>query len=201
MKSNDLILVIDPQKVYLPGAPWGCPRLPEATLNIKKILDAVLTETEAKPEPELEAPEVFLTRFVADPTARRNTWEQYNLENREINEDPVMNELIPEIAAYAENFPYYDKSVYSAFHLRAIRDAAERATKAGGRIVLTGVVAECCVLSTFFEGCDLGHHFLYLTDAVAGVNRASESSVETILQGLSPLHVELMRTEDYLNEC
>lgn len=199
MKNNDLILVIDLQKVYCPGNPWACPNLPKAVKNIQTLLDTVIENTASDAE-ELSSPDVILTRFIADLTEKNNTWEQYNRLNKDIIDDPVMNEFLPEIAAYVEHFPYYDKSTYSSFRISALRDAAARTTDAGGRIILTGVVAECCVLATFFEGCDLGCHFIYLTDAVAGIDDATEHAVETVLKGLSPLHVECMTTEQYLSE-
>ena len=68
------------------------------------------------------------------------------------------------------------------------------------RIILTGVVSECCVLSTFFEGIDLGCKLIWLTDATSGLNPILEAETLHILQGLSPLHVEFMTTEEYLTQ-
>ena len=67
------------------------------------------------------------------------------------------------------------------------------------RVILTGVVSECCVLSTFFEGIDLGCKLIWLTDATSGLNPVLEEETLHILQGLSPLHVEFLSTEDYLS--
>ena len=58
----------------------------------------------------------------------------------------------------------------------------------------------CKGIETFFEGTDAGYRFVYLTDACAGVDADSERAVQTILQGLSPLHVELMTTAEYIAE-
>lgn len=151
---------------------------------------------------DIGAPSVLLTRYIApaDEDAQ-GVWADYNRENRAINENPVMNEFIPAIARYVEEFPYIDKCTYSCFSNEYVRVAADRSMVHGGRIVLTGVVAECCVLSTFFEGTDAGYRFVYLTDACAGVDAESERAVQTILQGLSPLHVELMTTAEYIAEC
>ncbi len=150
---------------------------------------------------DMDAPSVLLTRYIApaDEDAQ-GVWADYNWENRAINENPVMNEFIPAIARYVEEFPYIDKCTYSCFSNEYVRVAADRSMVHGGRIVLTGVVAECCVLSTFFEGTDAGYRFVYLTDACAGVDADSERAVQTILQGLSPLHVELMTTAEYIAE-
>lgn len=150
---------------------------------------------------DIGAPSVLLTRYIApaDEDAQ-GVWADYNRENRAINENPVMNEFIPAIARYVEEFPYIDKCTYSCFSNEYVRVAADRSMVHGGRVILTGVVAECCVLSTFFEGTDAGYRFVYLTDACAGVDADSERAVQTILQGLSPLHVELMTTAEYIAE-
>lgn len=197
MKKEDLILVIDMQKVYMEGQPWACGNVSRAVERISKLLDRVI-------DMEDDAPSAMLTRFIAagqdDATG---VWAEYNEENRDINENPVMNEFIPEIARYVEEFPYYDKCTYSCFSQPYVRAAADRAMVHGGDIVLTGVVAECCVLSTFFQGADLGYHFIYLTDACAGLDDGTEAAVLKVLEGLSPLHIEFVTTEEYLNksEC
>lgn len=193
MRKEDTILVIDMQKVYLPGNPWACAHVNAAAQQIATLLDHVL---------ELrDTPSVLLTRYIAaaDEEAQ-GVWADYNRENRAINENPVMNEFIPAIARYVEEFPYIDKCTYSCFSNEYVRVAADRSMVHGGRVILTGVVAECCVLSTFFEGTDAGYRFVYLTDACAGVDADSERAVQTILQGLSPLHVELMTTAEYIAE-
>lgn len=237
MRKEDTILVIDMQKVYLPGNPWACAHVNAAAQQIATLLDHVLALRDASPANasgttvitsrddssattaaasqygaageqaesstgvDIGAPSVLLTRYIApaDEDAQ-GVWADYNRENRTINENPVMNEFIPAIARYVEEFPYIDKCTYSCFSNEYVRVAADRSMVHGGRIVLTGVVAECCVLSTFFEGTDAGYRFVYLTDACAGVDAESERAVQTILQGLSPLHVELMTTAEYIAE-
>lgn len=195
MKQQDTILVIDMQKVYLPGNPWACEGIARAADRIDRLLSRVVEGQEAGEA----VPSVLLTRFIAAGDREvQGVWRAYNRENRAINEDPVMNEFIPTIAQYAENFPYYDKSTYGCYSIDAVRHAAARSRRQGGSIVLTGVVAECCVLSSFFQGVDAGDHFIYLTDACAGINADTERAVETVLQGLAPLHVELMTTEEYI---
>lgn len=193
MRKEDTILVIDMQKVYLPGNPWACAHVNAAAQQIETLLDHVLALR--------DAPSVLLTRYIALANEdAQGVWADYNRENRAINENPVMNEFIPAIARYVEEFPYIDKCTYSCFSNEYVRVAADRSMVHGGRIVLSGVVAECCVLSTFFEGTDAGYRFVYLTDACAGVDADSERAVQTILQGLSPLHVELMTTAEYIAE-
>jgi nicotinamidase-related amidase len=50
-------------------------------------------------------------------------------------------------------------------------------------VVVTGVVAECCVLSTVMELIDAGIYTVYLTDGVSGLDREKEAATELILSG------------------
>lgn len=179
---NDLLLVIDMQNVYLPDQPWACETAARTKENILKLL-------ENHPKDQ-----TIFTRYIAaeHPVG---TWKTYNELNRKINENPWMNELMEGIKEAAESYPVYDKSTYSSFQVPAIRKAAQKAD----RVILTGVVSECCVLSTFFEGIDLGCKLIWLTNATSGLNPVLEEETLHILQGLSPLHVEFLSTEDYLS--
>ncbi|SFG15574.1 cysteine hydrolase family protein [Oribacterium sp. WCC10] len=229
MQKDDLILVIDMQKVYLEGNPWACKNIKSASGKIAGLLDRIIelkesaesgnsgskvwisnvsgninvisgTDNTVKDQESMveKTPDVMLTRFIAASDEDTvGTWTEYNEVNRDINDNPVMNEFIPEIARYVEDFPYFDKCTYSCFSHPYVRAAGDKAMLHGGSIVLTGVVAECCVLSTFFQGVDLGYHFIYLTDACAGLDDETENAVKKVLEGLSPLHVEMMTTEEY----
>jgi nicotinamidase-related amidase len=93
-----------------------------------------------------------------------------------------------------KKFPVYVKSSYSSFTIPEIR----KATCHADRVVLTGVVAECCVLSTAFALIDEGVKVLYLTDAVAGIDDETEMAAVKVLEGLCPTQVQLMTTKEYL---
>ena len=180
---KDLLLVIDMQNVYLPEQPWACETAARTKENILKLLGNHSKD------------QTIFTRYIAaeHPVG---TWITYNEMNRKINENPWMNELMDGIKEAAESYHVYDKSTYSSFQVPAIREAAQKAD----RVILTGVVSECCVLSTFFEGIDLGCKLIWLTDATSGLNPILEAETLHILQGLSPLHVEFMTTEEYLTQ-
>ena len=113
-------------------------------------------------------------------------------------ERPLISVIIPvyNVAPYLERYPLLDKSVYSSFSIPKVREAAARAD----RVVVTGVVAECCVLSTVLAGIDLGHRMVYLTDAVAGVTPESEAQAEAIVSYLTVPHTEVLTTGAYLEQ-
>lgn len=183
MKTNDLLVVIDMQNVYAGGQPWGCESAERSVENILKLLSAP------------HGPEAVFTRFLAaaDPTG---VWREYNTQNAAINADEWYNGLMPPMERAARGHTLYTKSTYSSLSVPELRERALRA----GRVVVSGVVAECCVLSTVMALIDAGVYVVYVTDAVSGVDLQTENAVKTVLAGLSPLHLTFMTTEEYLHE-
>jgi nicotinamidase-related amidase len=232
MKAADLILVIDMQKVYLPGNPWGCERMPEVIRKIQDLLHALpqanaslpdftretmdaSASAQVLPEPESH-PQVVFTEFLADPNAVHG-WAAYNKVNGTINADPGMNALVDAFAPIVRreqgsdgkkscpdgdirHFPIYAKASYSSLRSPELRHLAENCVNAGGRVVLTGVVAECCVLATFFDAVNLGFPVIWLDDAVAGLNAETEAAARLTVQGLAPVQVRIMTVAEYLQE-
>lgn len=181
MKNKDLLLIIDMQNVYTPGQDWACWRIRPAAASIRRLLDSGVFE------------DVIFTRFLASD-APAGVWEEYNRVNEAVNQDPWKNEMMPEFAPYLDRYPLFTKSVYSSFAIPEVQKAARLAD----RVVITGVVSECCVLSTVLAGVDLGIPLLYLEDAVSGLSAESDRAVLDILSGLAPLHLQILRCDDYL---
>lgn len=180
---KDLLLVIDMQNVYAPGGKWCCPGSEAAAENIKRII---------RQKPELD---VIFTRFLAskEPVG---AWQEYNRVNADVNADGYANEMLPQFDEELRRYPLYTKSTYSSLTIPQVRQAAARAD----RVVITGVVAECCVLSTVLALIDEGIPVVYLTDAVAGVSEETQAAAELILSGLEPVHVQRMNTAAYLEK-
>ena len=176
---SDLLLVIDMQNVYRPGEEWGCPAFPRALKNITALLDAGV-------------PAVF-TRFVA-PVDPVGAWQDYNREYAHINESPHLNDMAAELKPYLERFPLVDKSTYSSWTAEVAR-----LTEGYDRILLAGVVAECCVLSTLMAAIDAGKKVVYLTDCVAGQSEEYERSVQKIAEIYVPMHTLVLDATAYLS--
>lgn len=182
---KDLLLVIDVQNVYFPGQPWACPSAPKMVENIKKLLDSPACGRDF---------DVMFTQYLAaeDPKGR---WTKYNAEYKEINEDPFLCDMEESMKPYQEKWPTYTKSTYSSCYIPEIMDAIFKYD----RIILTGVVAECCILATMTALVDAGAHVCYLKDGVAGQSQEWEDTVERIAATFAPIHAEVMTTEEYLN--
>lgn len=178
--NNDLLIVIDFQNVYLPGEEWACPNTPEAVKNTCALIDSE------------KIGHVVFTRFAA-PQHPVGTWNRYNSENAAINADARLNEMIPELVPYLDKYPVYEKSTYTSMRIPELKEAARQAD----RVLLAGVVAECCVLATLMEAIDDGYRVVYLTDCVAGQSDVHEECVRKVAEGL-PVHAEVMDSKAYL---
>lgn len=180
-KNRDLLLVIDMQNVYLPGQEWACPSMPDVTRKVRALLDAK------------KAGDTVFTRFVA-PENPVGTWKDYNVENAAVNADPWLNAIVDDLQPYAAQYPVLEKSVYSSMK---IPELAKRA-KAAEHVVLAGVVAECCVLSTMMEAIDQGHSVIFLYDCIAGQSQENEQEIRKLAESFAPLHTLVMSSEEYI---
>lgn len=178
---KDLLLVIDMQNVYAKGGTWCCPKAETAAANIKRLLK------------DKEDDEVIFTKFLA-PKEPKGTWKEYNRINAEVNEDAYANEIMDIFSEDVKRFVVYEKSTYSSTKVPEVLEAA----KACDRVILSGVVAECCVLATAFALIDEGIDIVYLTDAVAGIDKHTEEAAVEVLKGLDYAQVRLMTTDEYL---
>ncbi|MCM1282157.1 MAG: cysteine hydrolase [Muribaculaceae bacterium] len=181
--SRDLLLVIDMQNIYTSGQQWACLDTGGVAERVNRIIASG------------KCAEVIFTRFLAteQPTG---VWADYNQKYEQINHDRWANEMVPQLEVPLQKYPLYTKSVYSSLAIPEVAAAAKRAD----RVIVTGVVAECCVLSTVFALMDAGSYVVYLTDGVSGLDREKEAAAELTLSGLSPLQVSLMTTAEYLAE-
>lgn len=179
MANKDLLLVIDMQNVYLPGEEWGCPRFPQAVNNITALLNAGV-------------PAVF-TRFVP-PSDPVGAWQDYNREYAHINESAYLNDMAAELKPYLSRYPVVDKSTYGSWTPEIARLA-----EGYDRILLSGVVAECCVLATLMAAMDAGKKVVYLTDCVAGQTQELERAVQSVAEVYVPMHTQVMDSQAYLS--
>lgn len=182
--KNDLLLVIDMQNIYTAGQKWACLDTEGAAARILSVINAMKSAGN-------EA--VIFTRFLADEHPK-GIWKEYNREYADVNKDAWANEMLPQFADALREYPLYTKSVYSSLAIPEVFEAAKNA----GRVVVTGVVAECCVLATVLALIDAGIYTVYLTDGVSGLTREKEAAAELILSGLSPLHVRMMTVDEYI---
>ena len=89
--------------------------------------------------------------------------------------------------------PLYSKSTYSSFGNPDFKSLMARA----GRIIITGVMSECCVLATAADAIDTGTPVVYLTDACSGSTEEYEDMATAMMEFASPTHTAVMTCEEY----
>ncbi len=178
---EDLLLLIDFQNVYLPGQPWACPTMEQSIENTLRILRSPC------------APDYVLTKYMpsANPVGR---WKQYNEEYAEINADAFLGDFPDLIKQVMTPKNVIIKDTYSS-----MKRSAMRAALAGkSRVVLTGVVAECCVLATMLDAIDLGYEVVYLYDCISGLTDENEAILRILAESFSPIHTRVMSSWEYI---
>lgn len=95
--------------------------------------------------------------------------------------------------AIDQTYPLYSKSTYSSFGNPDFKSLMARA----GRIVITGVMSECCVLATAIDAIDTGTPVVYLTDACSGSTEEYEDMATAMMEFASPTHAAVMTCEEY----
>ncbi len=179
--SDDLLILIDFQNVYLPGKPWACPTMEQAIENTLNIIHSP------------DSPDYVLTQYIApaDPVGR---WQQYNEEYAQINADEFLSEF-PDIINRIKN----DDNVIIKDTYSSLKSAALQTRLQGKkRVVLTGVVAECCVLATMMDAIDLGYEVIYLYDCISGFSAENEKMIRTLAESFSPIHTQVMSSAEYI---
>ena len=172
MKNNSALLVIDMQNVFLPENEWSCIRMNE---TIKYI------EEKIKDFPKNQ---IFFTHHRASESPR-GEWKTYNKTYVEINSNEYLNDYVPELKKYITNDNLFVKTGFSALSNKNLLDKLDKFDT----IYITGVVAECCVLSTIFALIDMGKKIIYCSNGIAGQNEEKEKAVREVLEELSPIHV------------
>lgn len=179
---NPLVLVIDMQNVYDNGQKWECK-------NFRRALDIIPKIIEKFPH------NVIFTRHVAAENAL-GVWNDYNRENAEVNSDEWLCAIHNDLKDSLAEYKCYDKVVYSAYSVENVQKAAANASC----VIVTGVVAECCVLSTVFDLINAGRYVLYVKDAIAGIDDETEAATIKVLEGLAPLHLRIVTTAELEKE-
>ena len=181
--KKDLLLIIDMQNVYAAGGAWCCPGAEAAADKIHKLISSSGQDLD-----------VIFTRFIANSNPK-GTWKDYNREYAEINNDDNANAMMDVFSGDLKKYPLYTKSVYSSMDIPEVREAVKKADS----VLIAGVVAECCILSTVMALIDAGVYVVYLRDCVAGLNKETEAAVETVLSGLEPLQTVVTDVPGYLS--
>ena len=167
---GDVLVVVDMQNAYLEDQCWACTKTSACAENIVGLIEGGVCDN------------VVFTEYLA-PENPVGTWVTYNEVNAEVDA----------LKPYTETYPLYSKSTYSSFGNPDFKSLMARA----GRIVITGVMSECCVLATAIDAIDTGTPVVYLTDACSGSSEEYEDMATAMMEFASPTHTAVMTCEEY----
>ncbi|MFC3572023.1 cysteine hydrolase family protein [Streptomyces yaanensis] len=179
--TTDLLAVIDMQRVFAePDSPWAAPRFEEAAAGVRRLLPAF-------------GERVTFTRFLA-PRKPVGAWRAYYEQWS--------------FALRPPDAPLWRLTDHFADRARHVLDATtfgkwtpELAERVGpdGRLVLTGVSTDCCVLSTALAAADAGVEVLVVADACAGADDAAHDRALAVLDLYRPL-IRVVTVAELLGE-
>jgi nicotinamidase-related amidase len=175
------LVVIDMQRVFGErDSAWFTPRFGEIVGPIQRLIGAY-------------RPRVVFTRFVA-PAVPSGAWRRYyELWPFALQPpDARIYELVDEFAG--EPGPTVDATTFGK-----VGDQLSAMT-GGGRLVLTGVSTDCCVLSTALAAADDGVAVQVVADACAGLNDETHAKALDILRLYSPL-VEVISLAEAIGQA
>jgi nicotinamidase-related amidase len=164
---DDLLVVVDMQRVVVEDTPWRFDGVRELLPVIAGLAPAF-------------GPSVVLTRHVPPADGGAGTWRRFYAAWSELDRDPSLWDLIPEVDAL--DGVRATKSVYSALAAPELRAELER--RDDPRLVLCGVETDCCVLATVLEAVDRGLPVTVAEDAVASPDAAGHAGALALCRRL-----------------
>lgn len=167
IRADGWLVAVDLQTVFAdPASPWGCPEFDRALAGTHRLLPAFAGRT-------------VHTRFVA-PAQPVGAWVPY------YRDWPFA--LVPDTdPLYDLVLPAGDDPVVTATTFGKWGPPLAALVGSTGRMVLTGVATECCVLSTALAAADAGVEVQVVVDACAGASEADHARALEAMALYAPL--------------
>lgn len=177
------LVVIDPQRIFAdPSSAWASPFFPAAMENIERLATA------------FGPARSLVTRWL--PTADRATsWGDY-FRAWPFADVPPQDPLYDLVdgARRLSVVPTIDEPSFGKWGTRLAGLIGR-----GGRMVLTGVSTDCCVIATALAAADAGAHVQVVADACAASTAENGAAALTVM-GLFPPQISIVDTQDVLVE-
>ncbi|QNE19134.1 cysteine hydrolase [Kribbella qitaiheensis] len=160
-----VLAIIDLQRIFAePESGWATPDFQRVVKPTQRLV-------------ELFAPDVVFTRFIA-PEQPTGSWiPYYELYPFALQSpDSYAYQLVDEF----RGAPTLDKTTFGKW-------GTDLAEAANGRLVLSGVSTECCVLTTALAAVDAGVAVQVVEDACAGVDEAGHRKAIDLMRLYSPM--------------
>jgi nicotinamidase-related amidase len=173
-----VLALIDLQRIFAePESGWATPDFQRVIKPTQQLVELF--------------PTVVFTRFIA-PAAPAGSWIPYYEQWPFALQPPdsYAYQLVDEF----RGAPTLDKPTFGKWG----PELAE-AVGPGGRLVLSGVTTDCCVLTTALAAVDAGVQVQVVADACAGVDEASHHKTLDIMRLYSPM-LEVVTVEEVRNQ-
>jgi nicotinamidase-related amidase len=172
------LVVVDMQNVFgEEGSEWKAPRFEEIVGPVARLVEAY-------------APNVVFTRFVA-PAAPAGAWVPYYRDWPFALQEPGhrMWEVVAPLSAAVPRVHGADGASGTVDKPTFSKWGPELAGLLGpeGRMVLTGVSTDCCVIATALAAADAGVEVLVVPEACAGVDDPSHQQALHVMSLFAPL--------------
>ena len=170
-----VLALIDLQRIFAdPGSGWATPDFERVIQPTKQLIDTF-------------TPDVVFTRFVA-PEKPVGSWVTYYEHFPFALQPPDSDDY--QLVDEFKGAPTLDKTTFSAWG----PDLAGKVRDGGGRMVLSGVSTDCCVITTALAAVDAGVFVQVVEDACAGGDEDSHRKAIDIMQLYAPM-LEIVTVE------
>jgi len=189
LNDRTVHICVDMQRLFASEGPWTTPWMP-------RVLPQCVALSEMRPKATI------FTRFITPPApeAAVGTWREFYRRWPETTRDrldPVLLELVPELARFAPPAPVFDKPVYSAFaSSKLLAHLRERSVDT---VVLSGAETDVCVLSTALGAVDHGYRVVIATDAVCSYSDVGHDSLLALFRDRFSQQISAATVEEILD--
>jgi len=172
------LVVIDMQNVFgAPDSPWAAPRFGELIAPMRRLCDAY-------------APNVLFTRYLA-PARPVGAWRPYFADWPFALQPPTapLWDLVGEVADLPARSAGLD-GIGGTLDVECFSKwGAPLAGLVGqeGRLVLTGVSADCCVITTALASADAGVETWVVKEATTGIDDRTTAQALSLMSLFGPL--------------
>jgi len=172
------LVVIDMQNVFgAPDSPWAAPRFADLIAPTRQLCAAY-------------APNVLFTRYIS-PAEPAGAWRPYFADWPFARQPPeaALWQIVPELAdlpALTRGIDGHGATLDVDTFAKWGKTLAELVGQEG-RLVMTGVSADCCVIATALASADAGVETWVVREATTGIDDATTEQALYIMSLFRPL--------------
>lgn len=182
-------ICVDMQRMFAEQSEWSTPWA-------SKILPQIIALTELDPS------KTIFTRFI--PPRKKSDgngmWQKYyerweGMTLEKIN--PLLLELIPELARFVPPAKLFDKHVYGPWVETNLHQHLQE--RRINTLIISGGETDICVLATILGAVDFGYRVILSRDALCSSQDSTHDSIMNIYNNRYSCQIEVHTTEEILS--